>query len=109
VPAYMQPLAELQQGAAFEPVQGFGGFGALFPVYNPPPGFKLRLGGGRNDLFLSGTFVVGGKTVGLIRIPTMSPASPTTAVTQFATEIAYMDKNTDALILDVMRNGGGSL
>lgn len=109
ISAAMKPLYELQQMSALQPESASSGFGSLTPVFNPPPGFKLRLGASRNDFFLSGTYMTGGKTVGFLRIPTMAPASPNTAIQQFATEIAFLDKNTDVLLLDVMHNGGGSL
>lgn len=109
VPEYQKPLLEFQTMRGLEARVDFGGFGALFPVYNPPAGFKARLGGGAADQFLSGTFVSGSRTFGLIRIPTMSPSNTTTALRQFQTEIQYMQQNTDGLMIDVMRNGGGSL
>ena len=84
-------------------------FGSFTSVFNPPPGFKLRLGGARTDLFLSGTFPVGNSNVGFIRVPTMSPSSTTTALTQFRTEMSFFQQNTDGLVIDVMANGGGSL
>ena len=109
VPAYLAPLRELQTMEFADTPLGAAGFGSLFPPYNPPAGFRLRLGGRTSDQFLSGTFPAGNKTVGFIRIPTMSPTSTTTAVSQFAGEIAYFKANTDGLVVDVMRNGGGSL
>ncbi len=109
VPQYLKPLQELQQMSALIPDSNAAQFGLITPAFNPPPGFKLRLGGSRNDFFLSGTFAIGNVTVGFIRIPTMSPASSATALQQFTAEIAFLEKNTDALVIDVMRNGGGSL
>lgn len=108
IPEYLKPLRELQEMGA-DTTTGFGGFGDIFPVYAPPLGFRIRLGLASSDNFLTGTFTSGGKTLGLIRIPTMSPANTTTALNQFASEIAYMQANTSGLIIDVMRNGGGSL
>ena len=83
-------------------------FGALTPVFDPPPGFRLRLGAAAADQFLSGTFAAGGNTIGFIRIPTMSPTNQTVALQQFAREIAYFQQNTNGLVIDVMANGGGS-
>ncbi|MGI8745841.1 MAG: S41 family peptidase [Bryobacteraceae bacterium] len=108
VPEYMQPLAELQvmqavDGGSVSP------FGATFPVFNPPAGFKLRLGAARTDQFLSGTYQAGADTIGLIRIPTMSPSNTTMALSQFQTEINFFQQNTNGLVIDVMGNGGGSL
>jgi hypothetical protein len=109
VPGYLQPLMDLQTMSAFYTPFNFGGFGPFAPLFAPPAGFRLRLGSRSTDLFVSGTFPAGTKTIGYIRIPTMSPSSTTTALTQFAGEIAFFQQNTDGLVVDVMRNGGGSL
>lgn len=84
-------------------------FGSIAPAFNPPSNFRLRLGARSSDFFLSGTFTIGSRTVGYIRIPTMSPSSTTAAFSQFTSEIAYFQANTDGLVVDVMANGGGSL
>ena len=113
-PAYMQPLVTLGNmnaapaefaisGSGLEP------FDSLYPVFNPPAGFKMRLGAGNTDQFLSGTFPAGPATIGFIRIPSFAPSSTTAAVQQFATEIQYFQQNVDGLVVDIMGNGGGSL
>lgn len=112
VPAYMQVQKKLQYGkalAAVVPVSaGIDPYGNNFlPVFNPPAGFKLRLGSRSTDQFLSGTFPVGNFNIGYIRIPTMAPPSESTALTQFVNEITYFSANTDGLVVDVMANGGG--
>jgi len=112
MPDYMQPLAALGQMDALKGEGQAGGlspFGRLTPVFNPPAGFRLRLGSRTTDLFLSGTFTVGTDTVGFIRIPTFSPSSTTVALQQFAAEMAFFQQNTSALLIDVMANGGGSI
>jgi hypothetical protein len=113
-PAYMAPLVTLgnMKAASAEFAisgEGLEPFGNLFPVFNPPAGFKTRLGSKSTDLFLSGTFPAGKGTIGFIRIPTFAPSNTTTAVTQFASEIQFFQANTDGLVVDVMGNGGGSL
>lgn len=108
-PAYMKPLRELQTMEALDTAGSVSPFGSLAPVFNPPSGYKARLGAQRSDLFISGTFPLGDRTVGFIRVPTMSPSSTTTALTQFRNEMAYFQANTDGLVIDVMANGGGSL
>jgi len=113
-PDYMAPLVALSNMRAASPASAISGSGLepfdnLDPVFNPPAGFKLRLGAGKNDLFVSGTFASGPTTIGFIRIPTFEPTSTTTAVQQFSTEIQYFQQNTDGLVVDVMGNGGGSL
>jgi len=83
-------------------------FENLFPAFDPPDAFELRLGFGSDDEFLSGTFPVGNKKIGFIRIPWMDPASgESNALKQFAAEIAYFQANTDGLVVDIMANGGG--
>lgn len=112
-PDYMAPLVTLgnMRAASADAIRGSGlePFDNLFPVFNPPAGFKLRLGGAGTDLFLSGTFPSGPTTIGFIRIPDFAPPSQTTALKQFSTEIQYFQQNTDGLVVDVMGNGGGSL
>jgi hypothetical protein len=112
VPAYMQAEKKLQYGKALAsavPVSaGIDPYGNNFlPVFNPPAGFKLRLGSRSTDQFLSGTFPMGNFNIGYIRIPTMEPPSESTAFTQFVNEIIYFSANTDGLVVDVMANGGG--
>lgn len=107
-PAYMAPLEAMQQGGVLNPEFAAASFGALAPAFNPPAGFSTRVASASIGM-LTGTFPLNGKRVGFIRVATMSPASTTTAVSTFATEIAFMQANTDALVIDVMRNGGGNL
>jgi len=112
-PRYMAPLLKLDnmraESADAIRGSGLGPFDSPVPVFNPPAGFKLRLGGASADMFISGTFASGPTTIGFIRIPTFAPSSQTTAIRQFSTEIQYFQQNTDGLVVDVMGNGGGSL
>jgi hypothetical protein len=82
-------------------------FDSPFPLFNPPPGFKLRLGANPTDNFVSGSFPVGNKTIGFIRIPTFEPADEDFALQQFQDEVAWFQANTAGLVVDVMGNGGG--
>ena len=112
-PAYAEPLVKLANMRAVSPdfaisAGGLAPFDSPFPVFNPPAGLRLRLGGSSTDNFLSGTFPAGTGTIGFIRIPTFAPRSTTAAVKQFAAEMAYFQANTDGLVIDVMANGGGS-
>jgi hypothetical protein len=109
IPEYLKPLQELQTMEAYLPTNDTASFGAFTPVFAPPPGFRLRLGGLQADQFLSGTFPSGRLNVGFIRIPTMSPSNATLALQQFRAEMTFFNQNTDALVIDVMGNGGGSL
>lgn len=86
------------------------GFGATTPVFarSLPGNFIQRLGRSAADPFYTGVFEASGYKVGYIRIPTFSPPDPAGAVTIFAREIAFFQENTDGLVVDIMRNGGGS-
>jgi len=81
------------------------GYGARNPVWNPPQGFQQRLGRVAADFHYSGTWESEGLKLGLIRIPNFSP--PATGLQEFEREIAFMQQNTDGLVIDVMRNTGG--
>ncbi|MGA2602275.1 MAG: S41 family peptidase [Bryobacteraceae bacterium] len=113
VPGYMSALIKLRTMVATHPLGAFGSVG-IDPFDNPnplfylPANFTLRLGSQPTDEFVSGTFPVGSSTVGYIRIWTMEPDDQTAALTQFQTEIQYMQQNTDGLIVDIMGNGGGN-
>ena len=113
VPRYMAVLQRLRTMSHTEPAHPVAGsiapFGSIFPAFNPPAGFRLRLGSKATDEFLSGTFPLGQLRIGYIRIPSMSPTSQTNALTQFRNETTYFQANTDGLVIDVMANGGGDL
>jgi hypothetical protein len=110
LPNYMAPLKKLRTMSAMKTpfvTDGLEPFGNFPPAFNPPTGFKLRLGASQTDEFVSGTFPLGKLNIGYIRIPSMEPTSESNALTQFAGETAYFQANTDGLIVDVMGNGGG--
>lgn len=108
-PAYLDSLLEVQNSAAAADDLGLLGYGSRTPVFDLPAGFVQRLGKVPSDFFYSGTFQAGTLRIGYIRIPTYAPPSTSTALTQFETEMAYFQDNTDGLIVDEMRNTGGSL
>ena len=111
-------MAELEKarfsGVLRQEDLGVLGYGSRNPVFLnalslPALGFTRRLGGTATDLIYSGTFKFDGLTIGYIRIPNYAPASQTTWLRQVEGEIAFMNANTEGLILDEMRNTGGSL
>ncbi len=115
-PAYMKPLNELRfSGVLNADVnpghQGVLGYGSRSPVFvaGLGPTFTRRLGASSADFYYSGTFKREELTIGYIRIPNFAPPSTAAALQAFEKEIAYMNANTDGLILDVMRNTGGNL
>jgi hypothetical protein len=82
------------------------------PGFPLPPGFQQRLGK-PTDFFFSGVFPAAEKRIGFIRIPVFAPtgsgmASESDGIAQFAAEIAFMQTNTDGLVIDIMHNPGGS-
>lgn len=93
------------------PDRGVNGFGAQTPIFlgGLPSNFVLRLGRTPGDVFFSGTFEANGLKIGFIRIPNYAPANQTAAINAFASEIAFFQANTDGLIVDEMRNPGGSV
>lgn len=90
-----------------EVFHGVIGRGSTIPVFTLPTGFVRRIGTSNADNFLSGTYMAGGKRIGYIRIPRMTPNNFTMALNQFAAEILFLEANTDGLVVDVMRNPGG--
>ena len=88
---------------------GLLNYGSRTPIFALPTGFQQRLGRVSSDFFYSGTYQAQGRTIGYIRIPNYAPPSIALATTQLQTELAYFQANTDALIVDQMRNTGGSL
>jgi len=111
-PDYMKELINAQWSGTLDSEDGVIGFGSRNPVFvNALANFAFtrRMGGNAADFFYSGTFKFFELTIGYIRIPTYQPTSTTTALQQFQQEVAYMQANTDGLIIDEMRNTGGSL
>ncbi len=109
IPSYKAPLVPYEQMVGLSSPYASAGFGSPAPIFNFPPSFKLRLGLKQTDQFVSGTFTSGTHTFGFIRIYTMAPTNTSAALTQFQSEITYFQQNTDGLMIDIMRNGGGSL
>jgi hypothetical protein len=108
-PDYLQVLNRLQNCRL--PDKAVNGFGAQAPVFaaSLPSSFVLRQGKSGLDPFYSGVFSAGGHTIGFIRIPSYSPTSTTAALTAFQNEIAFFQANTEGLVVDEMRNPGGSV
>jgi hypothetical protein len=107
-PEYMEPLLNLWNCQL--PDRTVNGFGSQSPIFinSMPAGFALRLGRTSADVFYSGTFETAGSKIGFIRIPNFAPANTTAALAAFRKEIDFFEQNTDGLIVDVMRNPGGS-
>ncbi len=84
------------------------GFGSRTPVFALPANFQQRLGRVPTDFFFSGTYQAQGKRIGFLRIPSYSGASAAT-LTQLDNELLFLEENTDGLIVDQIRNPGGSV
>ena len=112
-PDYMTELLNAQWSGLMDANEiastGSGSRNPLFLSALANAKFTRRLGGNSADLFYSGTFAYEDLTIGYIRIPSYSPASTATALTQFEKEIAFFNANTDGLIVDEMHNPGGNL
>jgi hypothetical protein len=106
---YTRALKRLQNCRL--PDRGVLNFGFVQPIFVNalPPGFSIRMGLSSFDPIFSGTFPSGGYRIGYLRIPDYDPADPTSALSAVAKEIAYFQANTDGLIIDEMRNPGGSV
>jgi C-terminal processing protease CtpA/Prc len=109
LPAYMEPMRDLLTAYVAPEREGVLGFGARAPIFSPPAGFQQRLGRSSLDFFYSGTFQADGLRIGFIRIPSFNPPSAALALLQFEDEMIYFENNTDGLVIDDMRNPGGSV
>jgi hypothetical protein len=109
LPSYLDPIRPLLNVTIPKPPNAILGFGARAPVYRLPPGFVVRLGTQSSHFFFSGTYMSNGVRIGFIRIPTMNPSNATLALQQLDQEIAFFNANTDVLVVDIMRNPGGSV
>ena len=108
LPAYMDPLRPLLNASVPQDYYAVLGIGSRFPIYAPPAGFVTRpVPAGIPAFLFSGTYMSEGKRIGLLRIPSMSPPNSALVLQHLDQEIAYFNENTDALVIDVMRNPGG--
>lgn len=106
---HMRPVAGLLNVKLPRDPQTVLNQGGPAPIFGLPTGFRLRLAGGFNEFFVSGTYVAEGKTIGFIRIPSYAPPSAAAMTQLFDREIAFFEENTDGLVIDDMRNPGGSV
>lgn len=118
LPAYMEPIRPLLNASVSPDYYSILGFGSRFPIFALPAGFTdlnapcptclVRAGEPLFYFFASFT-TPSGVRVGFVRIPSMSPPSTAIALTQLDRAVALFGATTDALIVDVMRNPGGSV
>jgi C-terminal processing protease CtpA/Prc len=108
LPSYMNSIRPLLNVAIPKVPYAVLGVGARSPVFALPAGFTVRLGTQSAHFFFSGTYQSSGVRIGFIRIPSMQPSNATLALQQLDQEMAFFNANTDVLVVDVMRNLGGS-
>ena len=85
------------------------GLGARAPTFAAalPASFVQRLGRLAGEFHFSGIYEADGLRIGYLRIPNFAPPNQATAVVELQTEIAFFERNTDGMVVDVMRNTGG--
>jgi hypothetical protein len=83
------------------------GYGNVTPIWGLPEGFQVRAGRNPSDFMFTGTYVRDGLRIGFLRLRNFGFDSPA-QLNQLAAEIQFMNANTDGLVIDVMRNTGGS-
>lgn len=93
----LNPAAQVESA-----LPGIENVGAFEPLYALPEGFVQRRGTSLVDWFYSGSYTAGGKRIGLIRLSAWSTS--TTFTSQLDSEIAWMNANTDVLVIDQMRD-----
>jgi len=118
LPAYMDPIRPLLNASVSKDYYSVLGFGARAPIFALPAGFTdlnascatCIVRSGEPLFYFVATFTTAtGVRVGFLRIPSMSPPSASIALAQLDRAVALFAANTDALIVDVMRNPGGSV
>jgi hypothetical protein len=109
LPSYLHPIRHLLNVSVSDAPGAVLGFGEREPVYRLPASFVVRLGAQPSHFFLSGAYVSNGVRIGFIRIPSMDPPNAALALQQLDQEIAFFNSNTDVLVVDIMRNPGGTV
>ncbi len=122
VPEYMKLLREIRNWRAddltamegtiydeetgeMKPRRYLLGVGSRAPVFALPANFVQRLGRSPADFHFSGVYESNGLKIGYLRVPGFVTFA--TSLRELAEEIAFFQQNTDGLVVDVMRNGGG--
>jgi hypothetical protein len=95
---YMAPLRRLRN-LRLPPKKFVVEYDSPSPVFNLPANFQTRL----TSNYYTGTFTAQGLNIGYLRIPDFDFES----TSDLEAELAYMQANTDGLIVDVMGNPGG--
>jgi hypothetical protein len=85
------------------------GFGSQTPVFALPTNFVQRLSTKNSDWYFSGTYAASdGTRIGYLRIPKfIDDLGDSPDLVSLDREIKFFQTNTDVLVVDIMRNGGG--
>jgi hypothetical protein len=102
-PRYLKTLRRRQEFSLGDK-RFVAGLGELKPVFNLPESFTLRKGGATSDSLYTGSFTAQGSTIGYMRIADFSFISST----DLQRELTFFNSSTDALVIDMTRNPGGS-
>jgi len=106
-PDYLLPLNQLaNESVPSDEVQDVLNYGSLTQVWAWPA--TSRYLARPSNYFRAGTFQTENLRVGYLRIPNFSPSSQAQALADLESHIRFFNDNTDGLIIDVMRNTGGS-
>lgn len=62
-----------------------------------------------NGPLFTGVFILDGKRIGFLRIPSWMPPSQSSWIAFLEKEIKFLDKHTDALVIDQTNNPGGAI
>jgi hypothetical protein len=81
--------------------------GQFLPLYRLPDGFQQRLGRSSRDAFLSGSYTVNGHKIGYLRLGAFAIVTGQ-ELQQLDTEIAWMQQNTDGMVVDAWGMGGAN-
>jgi Peptidase family S41/PDZ domain len=109
LPSYLDPIRPLMNVSIANSPHAVLGLGARSPIFGLPAEFVVRLGTQSSHFFFSGTYMSGGVRIGFLRIPSMAPPNTALALQQLDSEMAFFNANTDVLVVDVMRNPGGTV
>jgi hypothetical protein len=116
LPDYMDPIRPLLNASVSKDYYSVLNFGSRFPIFALPAGFTdlntpcatCIVRPGEPVFYFLATFTTpAGVRVGFLRIPSMSPPSSQIQLAQLDRAMTHFGANTDALIVDVMRNPGG--
>lgn len=98
--AGLDALAEIES-------ERLASWGQRTPAFTLPTNFVRRRGGPESrDFSYSGVFQADGLRIGYLRIPSFLGGAA--SVREVRNEIIFLNANTDGLVVDVMRNPGGS-